>query len=123
MSFDPRLRHCVFLFTLVALLPQQVLAATGLQVKSPGKKTFYADSRAGDSQISVMSESTLEDFTTVSNRVAGQCEFDPQNLVGIHGRFSVRVTDLKTGIPLRDQHMASPDWLDAARYPQIVIQI
>jgi polyisoprenoid-binding protein YceI len=99
------------------------LAATSLQVKASGEKTFYADNRAGNGQVSIFSESTLEDFTVVCNRIAGQCQLDPRNLEGIHGEFWFRVQDMKTGIELRDHHMASPDWLDAARYPKVIVKI
>lgn len=97
--------------------------ASALKTKASGEKTFYSDYRAGNSQVTVFSESTLEDFTCVCNKVAGQCAVDPQRVESFKGRFSIRVADLETGLDLRDQHMVGPDWLDSARYPEITVQV
>ncbi len=73
--------------------------------------------------MTFLSSSTLEDFTGVVNKVGGECKIDPTNLEKLSGKFSVRVADMKTGIDLRDQHMRSADWLDAEKFPQIMIEI
>ncbi len=96
---------------------------TALDVKARGLKTFYIDDRAGANQVSIFSESTLEDFTIVCNKVGGQCNLDPQNIEKIRGEFFLRVEDLRTGIELRDQHLRSSDWLDAAKSPKVTIKI
>jgi len=112
---------------LLAADMRQCMAAaqqsTALETTAFGRKTFYADDRGGNNQVTVFSESTLEDFTCVCNRVLGECELDPKKLESFSGRFSVRVKDLKTGMDLRDQHMVGPDWLDAAQFPEVSIQI
>lgn len=97
--------------------------STALEVKGKGQKTFYADSRVGNNQVTFFSESTLEDFTGVCNQVAGQCELDPAHVEALKGRFVVKVEDMKTGIELRDEHMRGAEWLDAAKHPEIVIEI
>lgn len=96
---------------------------TALDVKGRGPKTFYADSRVGNNQVTFFSESTLEDFTGVCNQVAGQCELDPAHVEAFRGRFSLKVEDMTTGIALRDEHMRGPQWLDAEKHAQIVIEI
>lgn len=96
---------------------------TALDVKASGNKTFHMNSRVGNSQVSIFSESTLEDFTGVCNQVAGKCSVDPKALETFRGKFSIRVKDIATGIELRDTHMHGPDWLDAAKYAEIVIEI
>ena len=96
---------------------------TSLDVKARGAKAFYVDRGAGNNQISVFSESTLEDFTVVCNEIAGQWQVNPGDVEAIHGRFAARVKDLKTGIDLRDHHLRGADWLDAGKYPEIVIKI
>ncbi|RMF79219.1 MAG: YceI family protein [Planctomycetota bacterium] len=95
---------------------------TALDVKGRGLKTFYADSRVGNNQLTFFSESTLEDFTGVCNQIGGECKLDPQNLEAFSGRFFVRVRDMKTGIELRDTHMNGPDWLDSEKHPEIVVE-
>jgi polyisoprenoid-binding protein YceI len=102
-------------------LPQAF--ATGLDVKASGEKTFYVNPRAGNSQVTVFSQSTLEDFTTVCNRVSGEWQIDPKNLETLHGKFSMRVENMHTGIDVRDRDLRGADWFDAARYPEIAIEI
>jgi polyisoprenoid-binding protein YceI len=104
-----------------AVLPQAF--ATGLDVKASGEKTFYVNPRAGNSQVTVFSQSTLEDFTTVCNRVSGEWQVNPKDLETFHGHFSLRVDNMHTGIELRDHDMRGPDWFDSARYPEITIDI
>lgn len=101
----------------------QAAASTSLEVKAGGPKTFYADDRAGNNQASFISQSTIEDFTGVCNKIGGECTMDPRNIESFKGSFWVRIEDLKTGIDLRDHHLRSPDWLDAAKYPKIEISI
>ncbi len=98
-------------------------APTQLDVKARGIRTFYADGRAGNNQVSVFSESTLEDFTIVCNEVAGEFRLDPQNLESLAGEFSLRVADMKSGIELRDSHMRDADWLDAANHPRVTVRV
>jgi polyisoprenoid-binding protein YceI len=108
------------LFTPAPTLSQE---STALDVRASGRKTFYADSRAGNSQVTITSESTLEDFTCVCNKVAGKCELDPRRIESLSGQFSIKVEDIRTGIELRDQHLRGPEWLDANRYPTVVVKI
>ena len=96
---------------------------TVLDVKATGEKTFFVNSRAGSNQVSIFSQSTLEDFTVVCNKVSGSCKLDPRNVESFSGRFSIRVEDLRSGIDLRDQHLRTPEWFDAAKYPEIIIEI
>lgn len=97
--------------------------STALETKASSHKSFYCDDRAGNNQVTMFSESTLEDFTGVCNRVSGQCVLDPRKVESFSGRFSIRVEDLKTGMDLRDQHMIGPEWLNAAKYPEVSVQI
>jgi len=107
----------------VAAIVGSVHAQTALEVKAAKAQTFYVDDQAGSNQVSFTSESTLEDFTGVCNKVRGSCEIDPKKIEAFKGRFSLRVADMKTGIDLRDEHMRSADWLDAAKNPEIVIAV
>lgn len=96
---------------------------SALKVKATGAKTFYVDYQAGRNQVSFTSQSTLEDFTGVCNKVRGEFKFDPQHIESITGKFAIRVEDMKTGIELRDEHLRSGDWLDAAKNPEITVEV
>lgn len=97
--------------------------ATALDVKASGPKTFYIDQRVGANQVVIYSQSAIEDFTSVINRVTGQFQLDPRDLEHIKGDVRMRVTDIRTGTDLRDADLYGPEWLDAARYPLIEIRI
>ncbi len=43
------------------------------------------------------------------------------NVVG--GEWWVPVASLKTGIPLRDEHLHGGDWLDAENHPHIKVRL
>lgn len=101
----------------------QADGGTALEVKASGKKTFFVNSRAGNSQVTILSESTLEDFTTVCNQVSGECRLEPKHLETMNGRFALKTADMRTGIALRDEHLRGPDWLDAAKNPEVIIEL
>lgn len=123
MSREGRTRVALVALVL-ALRPVGSLAdSTVLDVKASGSKTFYVDDRAGNNQVSIFSQSTLEDFTMVCNKVSGACKLDPKDIEAFTGRFSLRVEDMRTGIELRDTHLRSPDWFDAQKNPEVVIEV
>jgi polyisoprenoid-binding protein YceI len=107
----------------LAVVPSWAGAQTALEVKASGEKTFYVNPRAGNSQVTVFSQSTLEDFTTVCNQVSGQWQLDPRNLESLRGRFALRVADMYTGLDLRDRDLRGPDWFDAEHYPEVLVEV
>jgi polyisoprenoid-binding protein YceI len=92
-------------------------------MEARGLRTFYVDNQVGANQVSFTSQAPLEDFTGVCNRVNGEWQFDPKAVEQFSGRFSIRVEDMGTGLELRDTHMRGPDWLNAAEYPEITVEI
>ncbi len=116
-------RACAALCGALDPAPYAAGEGTALDVKASGEKTFYVNPRAGNSQITDFSRSTLEDFTTVCNQVSGQWQLDPKNLEATKGRFALKVDDLHTGIALRDHDLRGADWFDAAKYPDVVVEI
>ena len=70
----------IVLSALGATWPAWAADGTALDVKATGQKTFYIDGRAGSNQVSILSQSTLEDFTVVCNKVTGTCDVDPKNI-------------------------------------------
>jgi polyisoprenoid-binding protein YceI len=113
----------ILILATAAAVDAQERSPVALDVKARGPKPLYVDTTANRNQVSVFSESTLEDFTVVCNQVNGQWQFNPQDVDQIKGKFSIRVDDLRTGIPRRDHDLREPEWLDAAKYPLITITI
>jgi polyisoprenoid-binding protein YceI len=74
--------------------------------------------------VTFKSSAPLEDIVGTTNQITGMIMFDPENPEkGASGELTVPVASLSSGIPLRDEHLQSPDWLDAARYPDITLTI
>lgn len=106
-----------------AVVPAGTVLATALDTKASGNKTFYIDPRVGANQVVSSSEAAVEDITSVINTVTGELQLNPRNLEDTKGKLSVRVTDIHTGIDLRDKDLQGPEWLDAVSYPLITITI
>ena len=74
--------------------------------------------------VTFKSSAPLEDIVGTSNDVTGYLSFDPENpMNGGHGELTVPVSSLGTGIPLRDEHLAGVDWLNADQNPNITFKI
>jgi polyisoprenoid-binding protein YceI len=74
--------------------------------------------------VTFKSIAPLEDIIGTSNEISGTLHFDPAKPeAGGSGMLSVPVASLDTGIPLRDEHLVSDQWLDAGKYPDITFKI
>lgn len=87
--------------------------------------TVYYALPGRDKQIYFESDAPLEDIKGQSNQVIGYAVApsgsDRADLLG--GEWHLPVRSVRTGIELRDQHLASRDWFDAANHPDIVFQL
>ncbi|MCI0694260.1 YceI family protein [candidate division KSB1 bacterium] len=94
---------------------------------NPCSKTgtvFQFNDQMGRNTVTFKSQAPLEDIIGTSNQISGHIAFDPQHPEkGGHGEFTVSVASLNTGIPLRDEHLRSADWLDASAYPNVKLEI
>ena len=66
-----RARLLTFALLIAGLIPSGMAMATALDTKAVGAKTFYVDQRAGANQVVIISQSTIEDFTSVINSGGG----------------------------------------------------
>ncbi len=71
------------------------------------------------SQIQFVSDAPLERITGVTSKVSGEISVDPNAPSAAKARISVPVASIKTNNDLRDEHLRSENWLDAARAPNI----
>lgn len=85
---------------------------------------FYLADPMNRNTITFKSEAPLEDIIGTSNQITGFINFDPDNPKNNgFADLNVPVLSLNTGIPLRDEHLSSPMWLDAGAYPDINLKI
>ena len=74
--------------------------------------------------VTFKSQAPLEDIVGTTNEINGYVVFDPKNPAkGGRGEIVVPVASLKTGIPLRDEHLLGREWLDAVRHRYITFRI
>ena len=97
--------------------------AQGFNVKASGGQTFNFEDKYGRNQVSFFSTTPLEDITGISNAVKGKVTFDIADIKTLKGSISTTVASIKTGIDLRDEHLRSDNWLDAANYPEVTFII
>lgn len=85
-------------------------------------KTYHFGVNEARTNISFVSEADIETIHGTGNNMQGHIEVDATGKKA-SGTIKVGVRTLSTGIDLRDQHMRSADWLDAARHPWIEMEI
>ena len=56
------------------------------------------------------------------NRISGRLTLDPSDMASASVRASIDVSGIYTGIKKRDDHLGSPEFLDAGAYPEITFQ-
>lgn len=108
---------------LASLLYAPTWAQTRLPLPVSGKKMIGLTNSVGQNLCKFHSTAPLEEFDGTADGIAGSFTLDPQNLEATRGRIQVAVASMRTGIARRDEHLRSPDWLDAERYPFITFDI
>lgn len=84
--------------------------------------TVYHTLTQRDRQIYFESNAPLENIKGQSNRVIGYAVAGDDGALAI-GEWHLPVESIRTGIDLRDEHLAGGDWLDAKKHPNIVFQL
>ncbi len=111
-------------FALFCLLFTFAVSAQSFNVKAKGEQIFSFEDKTGRNQVVFSSTTPLEDFTGTANEIFGKVSFDVANFAKtLKGKLSVKVESINTGIELRNHHMKSDSWLDAADYPEITFEI
>jgi polyisoprenoid-binding protein YceI len=78
----------------------------------------------GISRVNVTSDAPLETIDGVSTNVNGNFTVDLANPARqLAGRVTVLATSLRTGSDMRDEHLRSANWIDAARFPDIALEL
>ena len=100
------------------------IAPSASPIAQAAEKTFVVGKSGMDARqiVVIESDTTFENFTARTAKVSGNLKFDPDKKTG-SGKVTVDLASLDTGIPTRDEHMRSPQWLDVAKYPTATFEI
>jgi len=98
----------------LALLAAAFPAAAG----DTDAKTYHFGTHSKHTNMTFTSEADLENIYGTSNVASGTVWLDLAEKKG-KASITVPVKNLRTGIELRDEHLRSDQWLDAAKFPDI----
>jgi polyisoprenoid-binding protein YceI len=104
---------------LALIVSAPLLAQTALPLPLKGARTVVLNNAVGQNLCQFVSSAPLEEFEGTADGIEGSFVLDPQNLEATRGQIRVAVASMRTGITRRDEHLRSPEWLDAERYPYI----
>jgi polyisoprenoid-binding protein YceI len=108
--------------------PKAQAPAAAAQVKEPAPtaplpegSVLYHTLTGREAQVIFTSDAPLEQIVGKSNAVVGFAASGPKDSPAklAAATWILPVTSIATGIPLRDEHLAGKDWLDAAKFPEI----
>jgi polyisoprenoid-binding protein YceI len=108
---------------LALIVSAPLLAQTALPLPLRGARTVVLNNAVGQNLCQFVSSAPLEEFEGTADGIEGSFVLDPQNLEATRGRIRVAVASMRTGIARRDEHLRSPEWLDAERYPYIEFEL
>ncbi len=87
-------------------------------------QTFSVDSKDGRNQASFISDAPFENIVGLSSGLEATVMINPENITSHPmGKVKISITNIKTGIDLRDEHLRSENWLNADKYPFAEFQL
>ncbi len=87
-------------------------------------QTFSADSKDGRNQASFTSDAPFEKIVGLSSGLNATVMINPNDVTQKPmGKVIVPISNIKTGIDLRDEHLRGEMWLNAAKYPNAEFQL
>lgn len=90
----------------------------------PTGPTQFEIRPGGMSRVTFQSDAPLETLDGVSTDTQGSFTVNPNApATGFTGRVQVGVATLRTGSDMRDDHLRSNNWLDAARFSHITFDL
>ncbi len=113
------LKSIIVIFILLANVYPQ-----GFNIKAKGLQTFSFEDKTGRNQATFFSTTPLEDVNGLTTDIKGTVSFNVEDFANtLKGEVSISTGSLKTGIEMRDHHLASDKWLNAEQYPTIMFKI
>lgn len=87
-------------------------------------QTFSVDSKDGRNQASFISDAPFEKIVGLASGLDATVMLNMNDITQKPtGKVKVPISNIKTGIDLRDEHLRSEMWLNAAKYPDAEFQL
>ncbi|WP_337866843.1 YceI family protein [Ignavibacterium sp.] len=87
-------------------------------------QTFTVDSKDGRNQASFISDAPLEKINGLASGLSATVMINTNDITkNPMGKVTVPISNIKTGIDLRDEHLRSEMWLNAAKYTNAEFQL
>ena len=77
----------------------------------------------GVNNITFKIDAPLESTTGAAAGISGRVTFDPDAPAALQGRIVVATASLHVPNPMMNQHLLGPQWMDAARFPEITFDV
>jgi len=104
---------------ILLLAATSAVAGTGFTGVASSKATYTLNDKVGSNNLTFDSDAPVEKIHGTANGVTGSFILNPADLEATTGTITVPVRNMKTAITKRDDHMYSPNWLDADAFPTI----
>jgi polyisoprenoid-binding protein YceI len=105
---------------LTHLLPLASLTLASAVYAAP--ETFDFKDPKGVNNAVFNLDAPLESVNGSASGISGTVSFDPENPGATTGRIVVAADSLTVPNPLQKEHLHSANWLDVAKYPEIVFE-
>jgi polyisoprenoid-binding protein YceI len=116
-------KYLTILGSLLIFAAHANVANAQLAVTSSGTKEVTLNDNVNKNQFIWLSEAPLENIRGTSEGITGSFSIDPKDLTTMRGSVVTQTNTMKTGNGPRDNHLYSPEWLGAAKYPTITFKI
>lgn len=92
--------------------------------KKQGPIAFTVGDNPSKSQVVFLSDAPLEKVRGTAEGIKGTLNIaDANNLGTTTGKVTVPIATMRTGNPMRDQHLGDEEWLNAGKFPLITFEI
>jgi polyisoprenoid-binding protein YceI len=100
-----------------------ILSLLSLAAASAAPQTFDFTDPKGVNHAKFTLDAPLETISGVANGVSGTLTLDPEKPEATTGTITIATSTLHVENSVMKEHMLGPDWLDAAKNPQITFTV
>ncbi len=77
----------------------------------------------GVNNVVFKTDAPLESINGTASGISGKVTFDPQDPGAVKGKIIVAVSSMHVGNPMQKEHLQGANWMDAAKYPEIIFEV